>query len=108
MACLSAVETGPNIVVGGGDLAGIALRGLHGVLASELCIRGMWACDLRLGPILHWGLISWCHVAGIPWFLEAVLLAGLLFRNLRLLSFLSSALALYVRMALFIRVLKSG
>ena len=37
MLCLTAVETGPSIVVAGGDLAGIALRGLHGVLASELC-----------------------------------------------------------------------
>ena len=79
MSCLSAVETGPSIVVGGGDLTGIARRGSPGVLAPELCIRGLWACHLRLGPILHWGLISWCHIAGIPWFLEAVLLAGLTF-----------------------------
>ena len=41
MPCLTAVETGPNIVVGGGDLACIALRGLHGVLAPELCVRGL-------------------------------------------------------------------
>ena len=37
MLCLSAVETSPGIIVDGGDLAGIALQGLHGVLAPELC-----------------------------------------------------------------------
>jgi len=84
MSYLLAVETGPSIVVVGGDLARIALRGLHGVLAPKLCVRGLWACHLRLGPILHWGLISWCHIAGIPWFLEAVLLAGLAFQKLAL------------------------
>src|SRR6185437_2437523 len=91
MPCLSIVETGPSIVVVGGDLAGIALRGLHGVLASELCVRGLGSCHLRLGSILHWGLISWCRIAGIPWFLEAVLLAGLAFQKLALviLSFFS-------------------
>ena len=108
MPCLTAVETGPSIAVIGGDLACIALRDLHGVLAPELCVRGLWACHLRLGPILHWGLISWCHIAGIPWFLEAVLLAGLAFQKLVLVILLSSALALSVRIALFIRVLKSG
>ena len=41
-----AVETGPSIIVVGGDLAGIALRGLHGVLASELCVRGLGSCHL--------------------------------------------------------------
>ena len=46
MPCLTTVETGPSIVVGGDDLAGIALRGLHGVLASELCVRGLGACHL--------------------------------------------------------------
>ena len=46
MLCLSAVETGPSIVIVGGDLASIALRGLHGVLASELCIRGLGFCHL--------------------------------------------------------------
>ena len=38
-ACLTAVETGPIIIVVGGDMAGIALQGLHGVLAPELCVR---------------------------------------------------------------------
>ena len=79
MPCLTAVETGPSIAVVGGDLAGITLRGLHDVLAPELCVRGMWPCHLGLSPILHWGLISWCHIARIPWFLEAVLLADLAF-----------------------------
>ena len=46
MPCLAAVETGPSIAVVGGDLAGIALRGLHGVLASELCVRGLGSCHL--------------------------------------------------------------
>ena len=63
MSCLSAVETGPNIAVVVGDLACIALWGFHGVLAPELCVRGLWACHLRLSPILHWGLRSWCSVA---------------------------------------------
>ena len=58
MPCLTAVETGPSIVVVGGDLVCIALRGFHGVLAPELCVRGLGDCHLRLGPILHWGLRS--------------------------------------------------
>src|SRR6185312_16639194 len=91
MPCLTAVETSPSIVVGGGDLACIALRGLHGVLAPELCVRGLWVCYLRLGPILHWGLRSWCSVAKASWFLKAILLAGLAFQKLTLviLSFFS-------------------
>ena len=108
MPCLTAVETGPSIVVVSGDLAGIVLRGFHGVQVLELCVRGLGVCHLGLGPILHWGLRSWCSVVGASWSLEAVLLAALLSRNLRLFSFLSSALVLSVRMAMFIRVLKSG
>ena len=46
MPCLTAVETGSSIVVVGGDLVGIALRGLHGVMASELCVRGLGSCHL--------------------------------------------------------------
>ena len=46
MPCLTAVETGSSIVGGGGDLAYIALWGLHGVLASELCVRGLETCHL--------------------------------------------------------------
>ena len=46
MPYLSAVEIGPSIAVVGGDLAGIALRCLHGVLASELCVRGLGSCHL--------------------------------------------------------------
>ena len=65
--CLLAVETGPSIVVVGGDLAGIALWGFHGVLAPELCVRGLGACHLWLGPILDWGLRSWCSITGAPW-----------------------------------------
>ena len=71
------VETGSSIVVVSGDLAGIVLRGFHGVLAPELCVRSLGACHLGLGPILHWGLRFWCSIAGASWFLEAVLLAGL-------------------------------
>ena len=82
MSCLTAVETGPSIAVVGGDLACIALLGLHGVLAPELCVRDLWACHLRLGPILHWGLRSWCSVAEASWFLKAVLLVGLVFHKL--------------------------
>src|SRR6185312_12489083 len=84
MPCLTAVETSPSIVVIGGDLACIALRGLHGVLAPELCVRGLWACHLRLGPILHWGLRSWCSIAEASWFLKTVLLGGLAFHKLAL------------------------
>ena len=85
MPCLTAVETGPSIVGGGGgDLAGIALRGFHGVLAPELCVRVLGACHLGLGPILHWSLRSWCGIAGASWFLEVVLLAGLAFQELML------------------------
>ena len=108
MPYLSAVETDSRIAVVGGDLACIALWGPHGVLAPELCVRGLWACHLRLSPILHWGLGSWCHIAGIPWSLEAVLLAGLAFQKLALVIFPLFPLALSVRMALFSKVLKSG
>ena len=87
MPGLTAVETGPSIVVVGGDLAGIVLRGSHGVLVSELCVRGLGACHLRLGPILHWGLRSWCSIAGASWSLEAVLLAGLAFQEFTLVFF---------------------
>ena len=79
MPYLSAVETGPSIVVVSGDLAGIVLRGFHGVLDPELCVRGLEAYHLGLDPILHLGLRSWCSIAGASWFLEAVLLAGLAF-----------------------------
>ena len=79
MPGLTAVETGPSIVVVGGDLACIALWGFHCVLVLELCVRGLGAYHLRLGPVLHWDLRSWCSVAGASWSLEAVLLAGLTF-----------------------------
>jgi len=87
MPCLSAVETDPSIAVVGGDLACIALRGLHGVLAPELRVRGLWACHLRLGPILHWSLIPWCSIVEASWFLEVILLAGLAFQKLALVIF---------------------
>ena len=87
MSCLTAVETGPNIAVVGGDLTGIALRGSHGVLAPELCVRGLWAYHQRLSPVLHWGLGSWCSIAEASWFLEAILLAGLAFQKLALVIF---------------------
>ena len=91
MPCLTAVKTGPSIAVVGGDLACIALLCLHGVLAPELCVRGLWAYHQRLSPVLHWGLGSWCSVAEASWFLKAVLLAGLAFHKLVLviLSFFS-------------------
>jgi len=84
MSCLTAIETDPSIAVVGGDLACIVMRGLHGVLATELSVRGLWACHLRLSPILHRGLGSWCSVAEASWFLKAVLLAGLAFQKLAL------------------------
>ena len=87
MPCLTAVETGPSITVVGGDLACIALRRLHDVLSPELCVRGLWACHLRLSPILHWSLIPWGGVAEASWFLEAILLAGLAFQKLALVIF---------------------
>ena len=77
-----AVETGPSIVVVGGDLAGIALWGFHGGLVPELCVSSLGACHLRLGPILHWGMRSWCSIAEASWFLKAILLAGLAFHKL--------------------------
>src|SRR6185312_2174762 len=91
MSCLTAVETDPSIAVVGGDLACIALRDPHGVLDPELCVKGLWACHLRLSPILHWGLIPWCSVAEASWFLEAILLAGLAFQKLAfvILSFIN-------------------
>ena len=46
MPCLTKVETGPSIVVVSGDLAGIVLRGFHGVQVPELCVRGLGACHL--------------------------------------------------------------
>ena len=49
MPCLTAVETGPSIAVVGGDFTGMALRGLHGVLASELCVRGPESLSLVTG-----------------------------------------------------------
>ena len=88
MKCpLSAVETDPSIAVVGSDLACIALRGLHGVLAPELRVRGLWACHLRLNHILHWSLIPWCSIAEASWFLEAIRLAGLAFQKLALVIF---------------------
>ena len=84
MPRLSAVEAGPHIAVVGGELACITLRGPHGVLASGLGVRGLWACHLGLSPILHWGLRSWCSVAEASWFLKAILLAGLAFQKLML------------------------
>ena len=84
MPCLTAVETGPNIAVVVGNLAYIALWGLLGVLAPELCVRGLWACHLRLSPILHWGLIPWCSITEASLFLKAILLAGLAFQKLAL------------------------
>jgi hypothetical protein len=81
MPCLTAVKTGPNIVVVRGDQACIALRGPHGILAPRLCVRGLWYCHLGLSPVLHWGLRSWCSVAEVPQLLESVLLAGLTFQE---------------------------
>ena len=87
MPYLTAVETGPSIIVVSGDLADIVLRGFHGVQVPELCVRGLGACHLGLGPILHWGMRSWCSIAGASWSLEAVLLVGLAFQELTLVFF---------------------
>ena len=87
MSCLTAVETDPSIAVVGGDLTGIALRGLHDVLAPKLCVRVLWACYLRLSSILHRGLGSWCGIAEASGFLEAIRLAGLAFQKLALVIF---------------------
>ena len=76
MSCLTAVETDPNIVVVGDDLTGIALRGPHGVLAPELCVRGPWSCHLRLSSVLHWGLGPWCVIAEASGLLETILSSG--------------------------------
>ena len=65
----------------------LILRGLHGVLAPELCVRGLWACHLRLNHILHWSMIPWCTIVEASWFLEAILLAGLAFQKLALVIF---------------------
>ena len=52
MPYLMAVETGSSIVVVSGDLAGIVLRGFHGVLVPELCVRD-------LGPVI-WDWVLYC------------------------------------------------
>src|SRR6185312_11591265 len=101
MSRLSAVEAGPHIAVVGGDLACITLRGPHGVLASGLGVRGPWSCHLRLSPVLYWGLGPWCVVAESSGLLETILLACLALQKLAL-------VILSVKIALFIRVLKSG
>ena len=75
MTRLSTVEAGPHIAVVVGDLACITLRGPHGVLAPELCVRGPWSCHLRLSSVLHWGLGPWCVVAEASGLLETILLA---------------------------------
>ena len=49
------------------------------------CVLG--ACHLGLGPVLRWGLRSWCSIAGASWSLEAVLLAGLAFQEFTLVFF---------------------
>ena len=94
MPCLSAVETGPDIAVAVGDLARITLWGPHGVLASELCVRGPWSCRLGLGSVLHWGLGPWCIVAETSGLLGTILLAGLTLQELALviLSFITLGL----------------
>ena len=52
MPYLTAVETGPSIIVVSGDFAGIVLQGSHGVLAPKLCVRG-------LGPVT-WDWVLYC------------------------------------------------
>src|SRR6185312_8475301 len=87
MPRLSAVEAGPHIAVVVGDLACITLRGPHGVLAPELCVRGPWSCHLRLSSVLHWGLGPWCIVAEASGLLRMSLLAGLALQELALVIF---------------------
>src|SRR6185503_11607806 len=87
MPCLSAVEAGPHIAVVGGDLACITLRGPHGVLASELGVRGPWSCHLRLSSVLHWGLRPWCVVVEASGLLETILLARPALHELALVVF---------------------
>ena len=101
MTRLPTVEAGPHIAVVVGDLACITLRGPHGVLASGLGVRGPWSCHLRLSSVLHWGLGFRCVVAEASGLLETILLACLALQKLAL-------VILSVKIALFIRVLKSG
>jgi hypothetical protein len=67
---LAAVETHPGVVVFvGGDLAGVALWGLHGVLVVvgfELGFVTLRARGLRLGALLHG---AWILDMGCPKFL---------------------------------------
>jgi hypothetical protein len=58
---LATVETNPGVVVVGGDLASVALWGLHGVLVVvrfELGSGALRARGLGLGSVLHGGLES--------------------------------------------------
>jgi hypothetical protein len=85
--------------------------GLHGILVVvwfELGSGALRACGLGLGSILHGGLEPRHGVTEASLPLGTLLLLSLCSMNLRLFSFFSSALALSVRMAMFIRVLKSG
>src|SRR6185312_11788108 len=84
MSRLTAVEAGPHVAVVGGDLACITLWGPHGVLASELGVRGPWSRHLRLSSVLHWGLGPWCVVAEASGLLEMILLACLALQKLAL------------------------
>src|SRR6185503_11775098 len=84
MSRLSTVEAGPHVAVVVGDLACITLRGPHGVLASELGVRGTWSSHLRLSSVLHWSLGLWCVVAEVSGLLETILLACLALQKLAL------------------------
>jgi hypothetical protein len=85
--------------------------GLHGVLVVEWFELGsgaLGACGLRLGPVLHGGLEPGHGVSEASLSLGALLLLSPVLHEFALAFLFSSALALCVRMPMFMRVLKSG
>jgi hypothetical protein len=89
VSSLVAVETHPGVVVVvvGGDLAGFALWGLHGVMVVvglELGSGTLRARGLRLGAVLHGGLESGHRVSEVSLALGLFLLFGLVLHELAL------------------------
>jgi hypothetical protein len=89
---LAVVETHPGVVVVvGGDLAGVALWGLHGVLVVvglELGSGALRARGLGLSSVLHGGLESGHGVSEASLPLGSLLLFGLVLHELALILFL--------------------